>query len=76
MVRPDFKTCHQCQKEFLVALPKEWVYRVEDNRIKFFCSYTCIQNYRKKKEEEKKQQKINYALYRRAKSKKGGQTVG
>lgn len=77
MVKPEFKTCHQCSKEFLVAVPTDWVYKIDDHtRVKFFCSYTCIQKFRRKKEEEQNQRKLRYTAYRRAKAKKEEPTIG
>ena len=76
IAKPEFRTCHTCKKEFLVALPTEWAYRTNHSPVKFFCSYSCSQKFKRAEEEKAMQRKDRYARYRRDKAKKGGEAVG
>lgn len=41
------KKCACCGKTFACHVPTKWRYKTKDN--KFFCSWKCIQEYRRKK---------------------------
>ena len=40
----NYKKCTCCNKDFYVAEPEFWVYKVQ---TKYFCSWTCFLNYKK-----------------------------
>lgn len=44
----QMKTCPVCNKKF-VASVSDWVYaiRIGTHKPKFFCSWSCLQKYRK-----------------------------
>lgn len=44
-----FRTCKQCGKEFACNDPGEWAYKLKNHQkpLVFFCSWHCIQAYRK-----------------------------
>lgn len=55
------RTCKCCNKEFLVAVPGEYVYkRVIKGKTCFFCSWTCY-----RKEEKSLEKKRNYQSLKR-----------
>ena len=62
------KKCYQCGKTFLVHLPLEWAYRITSGSpVKFFCSYSCIQQYREGVQHRREEWKRTYYLRKRKK---------
>lgn len=45
------RVCKQCQREFSIRDKDEWAYkiRVKDHKRKWFCSYKCLREYKRRK---------------------------
>lgn len=41
--------CKSCKKEFSIINPREYAYKLigKDNKTKYFCSWSCLGEYKK-----------------------------